>query len=201
MCLAIYKPAKIDIPEQHLRNAWQTNSDGAGFAYIDKGKVVIDKGYMFLKDFLDAYSKATKQFKSSPFLVHFRIRTKGDKTGTNTHPFQINGGALIHNGSIDGTSAHFSNGPSDTALFVKEFADKLTYEFVSKNITALEGAVDNNKIVLMWADPSQRIILNEKRGEWVGDIWYSNNSYAKDYSRGRHGASVDWHNGMGLGAD
>lgn len=180
MCLAVFKPAKLGISEEYLRNAWQGNSDGAGFAFVRSNKVVIEKGFMGVKDFLAAYDAAYKANKRSPFLIHFRIRTQGDKSQDNTHPFPIKNGALIHNGGLDGTGAAYHVGKSDTCLFAERLADKLSYDAVSARVKELSDAVGYNKLAMLY-DNGKHVILNEGAGHWHNDVWFSNHSYS--YSR------------------
>lgn len=176
MCLAIVKPGPAVIPESHLRQGWISNSDGAGFSYIKEGKVCIEKGFMELKDFLAAYQVASTKYKSSPFLIHFRIRSMGNKTADNTHPFVIAGGALIHNGSLDGTGAQYGEGPSDTAMFAARFAADLTFDIVNNNKKEFDSALGYNKMCMLY-DDGKYAIINEKDGVWKDDVWYSNHSF------------------------
>lgn len=176
MCLAIFKPANVILPEESIRNGWIANSDGGGYAYINKKKVVMRKGIMTLKEFGEAYAADSKQYKKSPFAVHFRIRSMGDKDPLNTHPFAIADGALIHNGTIDGTGAQHGVGVSDTAKFCEMFGDKLTFDWVQENKADLEAAVSWNKLVMLYSTGKFHII-NEKQGLWHGDVWYSNHSF------------------------
>lgn len=176
MCLAIFKPAKCSITEEALRNGWQGNSDGAGFAFVRNGKVQIMKGFMTVKDFLEAYNTAVKANRKSPFVIHFRIRSRGEKNAENTHPFQIKDGVLIHNGSLDGTGAEFAKGKSDTFLFAEKFADRLPFDVVSASKKELGDAVGYNKVVILY-DDGRHIIVNENLGHWKDDVWYSNHSY------------------------
>ena len=176
MCLAIVKPAKVSIPEQLLKEGWLHNPDGAGFCYVAKKKVVAVKGLMTYKEFLDAYTKAVAKYPASPFLVHFRIRSQGDKSPENTHPFPIKGGMLIHNGTIDGTKSKWGEGPSDTFYFAETFGDKMEYAFIKEHKKDWEDALNYNKVAILY-DDAQYLILNEKQGEWLNDVWYSNMSY------------------------
>lgn len=175
MCLAIVKPAAVDVPVANLREGWIHNPDGGGFAYIHKGKVKIEKGFKTLADFLTAYEAATKKHKKSPFLIHFRIKTHGDKSDANTHPFPIEGGALIHNGTISGTGAT-SDGKSDTCLFAEKISGKVTRDVLRDNLADWNSAIDYNKIAFLF-DDGQYVILGEKNGNWTQDVWYSNFSY------------------------
>jgi glutamine amidotransferase len=176
MCLAIFKPAKCVISEESLRNGWQGNSDGAGFAFVRNNKVQLSKGFMTVKEFLEGYNAAIKANRKSPFVVHFRIRSQGDKSVGNTHPFPIKGGVLIHNGNLEGTGSEYGKGKSDTALFAEKFADRLDYATVNAHKKEFSDAVGYNKIVLLY-DDMKHVILNESYGHWDNDVWYSNRSY------------------------
>lgn len=177
MCLAVYKPAGLVIPASSLVNGFLNNSDGAGFAYVAKGKVNITKGLMTYKDFIAAYEAAFTANKKSPFLIHFRIRTMGFRDADNTHPYRLpNGGALIHNGGIDGTGAIYNEGKSDTALFIEQFGQYLTYKNVEKYKASLEDVLSWNKLAMLYPDGKHHII-NEKAGTWTDDIWYSNHTF------------------------
>lgn len=182
MCVAIYSPAKLHLTEDVIRSCWQANPDGAGFAFVADSKVVISKGFMKCKEFLEGYNTATKENPHSPFLIHFRIRTMGDKDELNTHPFPIKNGALIHNGSFDGTGAVFK-GQSDTAKFAERYYSHpaWNYEDISENKADLEKDIEYNKVAMLW-DDSKYLILNESKGTWVGNIWFSNNSYTSSRS-------------------
>lgn len=177
MCLAIYKPAKVSIPEESLRNGWIANPDGAGYAFVHKGKVVIRKGYTKLTDFLKDFNEDVKKHKNSAFVIHFRIRSMGDKTPENTHPFPVEGGVMIHNGTLNGTGAIYQSGPSDTRLFSEKFKDKLNLKFVLGHRAELAEAIGRyNKFVFLY-DNGQGVIVNEDAGQWRDDVWYSNFSF------------------------
>ena len=190
MCLAIFQPAAVTVPETALRAGWCSNSDGAGFAYLRKGKVKVQKGYMSLKDFMEAYSDAAGKNKDSPFLIHFRIRSQGDKSSANTHPFELPTGAVIHNGTLDGTGATWGVGESDTAKFVSKFKDILNFDFLSAKKKEMEDAVSYNKMAFLFND-GRHVILNESKGHWDGGVWYSNGSYKSAWSTGKNGRSCD----------
>lgn len=189
MCLAIFKPAKVILPESSIREGWVHNPDGGGYAFLNsKGKIIKRKGITTLKEFGEAYAKDSKQYKKSPFIVHFRIRSAGAKSPDNTHPFDIADGALIHNGTISGTGATYT-GDSDTKKFCDEFGDKLTSEWVKENKASLEDALTGgNKLVMLYQN-GQHFIINEKQGVWADDVWYSNHSYKAYSSHFPSGAS------------
>ena len=185
MCLAIFKPPGKDVSEAKLKGGWQSNPGGAGFAFVKGKKVVTQKGFMKLQDFLEAYNIARQKNKKSPFLIHFRIPSMGDSTAVNTHPFPFGGvnellnnsftsnAALIHNGTIYGTGAVHGAGPSDTAKFTERYGPKLTFVNVEENKKYIDLALGYNKVVILYNDGSHQI-LNEKEGHWMDGVWFSN---------------------------
>lgn len=181
MCLAIVQPVGSFIPIPHLQQGWVHNPDGAGYAFTRDGKVVVKKGYGKLKTFMEDYHKDVRDNEESAFLVHFRIRTYGDKGDGNTHPFIIPNGAMIHNGSFTGTGAKGNEGASDTAAFANKFGQHLSYDFVYNKAKQLGDAISSyNKLALLYND-NRYVIVNEDQGVWDDKVWYSNGSY-KRYS-------------------
>lgn len=176
MCLAIFKPEKVAINKEHLRQGWICNSDGAGFAFIHKRKVVIKKGFLKLQDFLDSFDTVYKTHKTSPMLIHFRIRSMGARDADNTHPHAIPNGALIHNGTLSGTGARYNDGHSDTHLFVQKFRDSLSYDVVNKYKAEFDMAFDLNKLAMLY-DNGNHVIINEGLGVWNEEVWYSNRTF------------------------
>ena len=177
MCIAIVKPKGIAIHEEYLRASWIANPDGAGFAYVKEGKVVVEKGFMTLAPFIEAYKQAADSNKKSNFLIHFRIRSMGDKSDGNTHPFEYEHGCMIHNGTLDGTGAKWGEGGSDTKLFLDKFKEKLTLAVLDKYKTQMGEAIGvGNKLAFLFNGGQYRII-NEQRGLWRDGIWYSNSTY------------------------
>jgi hypothetical protein len=184
MCIAIFKPAGKEMKVEHLHQSWIGNSDGAGFAFIKDGEVVISKGYMTYKEFESAYLEAEFMFPDSPFLIHFRIRSMGERDAENTHPFKLpDGGALIHNGTISGTGAQYLVGKSDTALFVEKYGKALTYDIVEKEKLYIETSIDYNKLVILYPD-GRHHILNKEYGVEHNGIWYSNDTFMPWAQRG-----------------
>jgi len=182
MCLAIVKPASAVVPEDALRAGWISNSDGGGFAFVSNGEVVIANGYMKLKDFYAAYNSAVEANPDSPFLLHFRICSMGDVSKDNTHPFPIEGGALIHNGTLSGTAARYSTGPSDTKYFVEMFKKDLSFDVIQDNKGKWDAAMGHNKLAMLYNDGRYQIV-NEGLGVWEGGVWYSNHSFrTRSYS-------------------
>jgi hypothetical protein len=191
MCLAIYKPAGKSIPVDHLRNGFESNPHGAGFAFANDGVVSIRKGYFSFKEFLAAYNEIVSD--ELPVLVHFRYATHGKRNEFNCHPWPVCGGeyACIHNGIINIES---SKKKSDTGHFVDLVLTPMLECVADPATPALKFLVEEtigtgNKIVLM--DGAGKVtIYNEKAGHWEQGVWYSNHGYEGygryHYKRGRH---------------
>lgn len=177
MCLAIFKPAGVSVPFEHLQNGWIRNPDGAGFALHEKGRIKVTKGLMTLKEFSAALDKVKKKQVDCPMLIHFRIRSLGDRNAEQTHPFVFEHGAAIHNGTLDGTGAIHGTGDSDTNKFIAAVGSELTPEIVERCKDDLGRAVGAwNKIAFLFKN-GKHVILNERAGYWHEGVWYSNRTY------------------------
>lgn len=187
MCVAIVTPKGQRIPTDKLLEGWQTNGHGGGFAYVKKGKVAIEKGFMTYPEFEKAYLAAARKFADkSPFLVHMRIRTSGLTDKENTHPFKIKGGAMIHNGVLFTPSKDDEKNYkdfSDTRIFAARMYNVLTKDDIIISKKKLESTISWNKMAFLY-DDGDYVILNEGAGFWVDGIWYSNRSCeVSTYSR------------------
>ncbi len=177
MCLAIFKPRGVCISKKYLRNGFESNDHGAGFAVATKeGELKIFKGYMTWKDFYTAY----KPFAGATALIHFRLATHGDMSHDNCHPFDLCNGtlAMVHNGIISMMSDDRTK--SDTRLFCETVLEPLLKR-VPINEPALKLLVEaaigsGNKVALLHASGAH-VIFNEGAGEWCNGAWFSNTGY------------------------
>ena len=198
MCIAIAKPIGVDVPNDDiLTNCFNNNPDGAGFAFNHNNEVVIRKGYMKLKDFLDAFHKYDEKFnfKNRGVLIHTRITTHGGTNPQMCHPFPINSDegalkkieycspfAIVHNGIISLTSGEATKKKdmSDTAIFVQKYLTKIAKNknwFNNKaNIELIEELIDSKMAVL---NGKGKIIMTSGFTEDNG-IFYSNSSYKEN---------------------
>ena len=110
MCLAIYKPAECMPDWGALEEGFQSNDDGAGFAAVADGKVIVSKGHFTFDDFREAYLP----YQHLQSAVHFRWATHGKTDVLNCHPFRISDEtALIHNGVLSICLLYTSPSPRD----------------------------------------------------------------------------------------
>ena len=206
MCIAVAKPIGVEIPDDDiLTNCFKNNPDGAGFAFNHNNEVVIRKGYMKLKDFLDAFHKYDEKFnfKNRGVLIHTRITTHGGTNPQMCHPFPINSDegalkkieycspfAIVHNGIISLTSGEATKKKdmSDTAIFVQKYLTKIAKNknwFNNKaNIELIEELIDSKMAVL---NGNGKIIMTSGFTEDNG-IFYSNSSYKEN----RYKKVYDW---------
>ena len=183
----VTKPGVV-APAQHIRNAWEDNADGAGYAYVDveKKELVIKKGWTDCEDFIRAYHEDMTNNPLSNGLCHLRWASAGDVNSENCHPFELNtingNTALIHNGTIHKMNAK-KDGDSDTKMFAK-YLDELPDDFIYSEGTLklLDKFIGQSKVVLL--DEENTItFINESLGEWVEDIWYSNDYWKPETYR------------------
>lgn len=177
MCVAILAPkGKVLTPKQ-LWAGWCSNGDGGGIAYLDKeGKVRISKGFMEYNPFEKEYERLVTEFGlNGPMLIHMRIRSAGDKSKENTHPFPIKNGALIHNGTMFHPRPEGKVHKCDSRVFAETLFNILTPEDVKDAKKDLEDAVGYNKIAMMW-DGGEYALLNESNWYDIDGIYHSNQS-------------------------
>ena len=142
MCVIIAKQREDRLPTtKELVACFNTNPDGAGFMYLDKGQVVIDKGYMKFNDFYGRYKTLCKKynnFKDLPLVIHCRIGTSGGNTAMNTHPYPISNNikdlhnlhikcdvGVAHNGVISDYHPE-GNDYNDTAEYIMSWMYNVT---------------------------------------------------------------------------
>ena len=214
MCIIAAKPAGVPMPDEEiLRAMWNSNRDGAGFMYAERGKVRIEKGFMKYQAFADALEKVRSRLDltATPVVLHFRITTHGGTKPENTHPFPItdNMGALrkltattdvgvAHNGIIPITARR---GVSDTMTYIASqlapLKRALPRFYENKHAMQLiENAIESRMAFLTGAGKIYTI------GHFIedGGVLYSNSSYKElravwrscDYGSG-WGKSGDWY--------
>lgn len=170
MCLAIYKPACVSIPKEHLENGFYSNMDGAGIAYTGSGKLHIIKPLWTFESFYQAY----QEIKAHQMMIHFRWATSG--SFQDVHPFLINQSlAVCHNGMLQ---KYGSLSQSDTAHFVdSRLIPARSNAWKTKKFQRqIETEIYPGKLVFLHANGEYKI-YNESLGEWRDSCWYSNDSY------------------------
>jgi predicted glutamine amidotransferase len=92
-----------------FKKCWETNDHGAGFAWLDEGKVHFIKGFMTEKKAWNAYKH---EVIGHPHIAHFRLTSAGTTCKELTHPFIVSPDSpiylrwsgdedvLFHNGTV-----------------------------------------------------------------------------------------------------
>ena len=172
MCIAIVKPRGVSLAEDRLRLCFSNNSDGAGFAIAKGGRVEIHKGYKTVEAFLVAYCH--HRVDEHPALVHFRITTRGSSDPGNHHPFPLDAGALVHNGTINWLGKA-GTGKSDTRLFAELLKD-LTLDQLTRLRPLVEHGTGWSRFAVLGHD-GQFLVFNRQGWEQADGALYSNDSY------------------------
>jgi len=214
MCIIIAKNKSDRLPTiEELKNSFEYNSDGAGFMYVDKGQVVIDKGYMqeglFIKRF-EELCKTYNNFDNKCLVIHCRIGTSSSNTAPNTHPYPVTYKerelhkahftcdlGMAHNGIIHDYTPTWSK---PTTNDTQEFILKYVYPLYSKwhdfykNRFILEGLqkVTNSKLAFLDKDDNLYLV-----GDFTEDnnLMFSNTSYKSyRYSNTYTNNGYNWKN-------
>ena len=165
MCIIIYKPAAMLLSAETIQTAFENNSHGAGFAYVDNGTVNIKKGFFTLAAFNEAY----EPYKAHQAILHFRIRTHGTYEAENCHPLEVTPNLVFaHNGVLYKMPTHKEN--SDTVQFnelilknlIRIYGKRLVFD---KHFIPILDDYSMSKFVFL-DHTGQFSIINEKDGEW-----------------------------------
>lgn len=174
MCLLIFKPEGVTVPQSDLIHGARANRDGAGIAYYNGRKVVIEKSPKWGET---EVSKALAKIGNAPAIIHFRLATHGKVDASNAHPFELpHGFAAAHNGVIHGVDCLPNE--SDTRAFLRS----CVAPFIAPRDKAIDPALASlwgdeigkgNKLAIM--SPTGHVTLvNEDAGTWEDGVWYSN---------------------------
>jgi hypothetical protein len=205
MCVICAKKSGIAIPSlATFEECFDSNKDGAGFAFARDGKVYVNKGLMTFDAFKTALELATRDMDTTetPMLFHFRIGTHGSKNAPeHTHPFPLSGDykamqsltfetdtAIAHNGiatfgSLIGWQGYVRSGVISDASDSMELIAKVFYPLSVLNaqylqnpdiVALIKEILKSNKIAMLHADGSFDIF-----GDFITDegLLYSNSSY------------------------
>jgi hypothetical protein len=175
MCIAILNTKKAGkLPKSYIKNSWENNDMGAGLLWTEKGKLNTFKTYEY-DEFEKKYYSIRRKKETGNIVLHFRIATSGFDKHINLHPFLVNDDlGFVHNGVLYGLG---NKKYSDTYEF-NEMLKTFKHDFLSCKMTRMliEQYIDYSKLIFLAADDKYTII-NEKKGHWAGNNWYSNDSY------------------------
>lgn len=185
MCIIIFSPNGMPIPDSDIRTAWNNgNDDGAGYVFVTSdNELIIRKPFFRLNALLAAYHADHIDHPDSVFLMHLRLATNGKPSEQTTHPFLLDNGqtVLAHNGIL--TDFAHNHNKSDTVLFCQTvLSDRTPAQLLSHTFAHILADMigGGNKFVIL-ANNGEYSIINEDAGEWNSEIWYSNTTYRKGH--------------------
>lgn len=180
MCIAALLKPGANIDDATVHQMANANRNGVGIGYVrtvnQTPEVCIEKGLFNSQEWIDKLRVIQKAAPDSPIILHARIATLGRVSRDNCHPFVIKDGALAHNGMMWSSSNGHTAVKSDTREFTERMYNNFVYEDLMFDLGAIEKAVGFNKLVMLFKD-KRYIIVNERLGKWIGDVWFSNQNF------------------------
>lgn len=176
MCIIACSPEGKTIPKENLEQCFRSNSDGAGYMYSENGKLIVKKGFFTFDEFYDSYLP----HEQKKIVLHFRIKTHGERNEENCHPFLVDESlAFVHNGVIKIEEDHKQY--SDTWHFNEKIVKPMYRDnrgFLKRiyNQELIKSFIGYSKLVFM-DGKGRSMIINPDKGEWHDGVWYSNGSY------------------------
>lgn len=196
MCIIMYAPKGIVIPEKFIENAFYNNPDGAGMMYYQQDKkgeylVHYKKGYFDLENFLKDWRAIPKDV---PRAIHCRIATSGKISTACCHPFPIEdsakkmcegegiayNGCLMHNGVLHDYEpvGKMKAEYSDTMMFTEDLVYDLNKVLTNIGVQQLvEEKMQTERSRLLIFDKDLQVYMF---GTWLKDkkgFYTSNESY------------------------
>lgn len=180
MCVIVYQPAEKKLTKKVAEGLWRRNSDGGGFAFLNEDSWHTHKTMEF-DDWWKSYREVLTELSPRPILIHMRIRTHGETDLNNVHPFEVSSGKYMaaHNGIIHYVP-DYKDGRSDTRVFLEDTVPHFPDNWldIPEMTDLVTEAIGWSKMVFM-PHPSLGLehtayILNEKKGEWLDGMWFSN---------------------------
>lgn len=183
MCVAVAVNPGARLTHSEWDKCWSANPDGGGYAYLHRGKLIVQRG-LSRADLWRRYFKDAQNNPKSPFILHFRIATHGNVCLDNTHPFIVDhrhsgSTVLAHNGIIANVLTDLEPNESDTRAFIRLYARFLPAGWMDNAaiVELVEHYIGTSLIVMLTTDKAASrnlYILNESLGTWDGDRWFSN---------------------------
>jgi len=186
MCIIVAKPRGKAIKKEIYENCFANNPDGAGFIVRERsGELLMKKGFFKFQDFWEAF----QEHQSKQAIIHFRIKTHGDLSEENCHPFWVkeNELAFAHNGVIS-ISSENNLKMSDTWHFntkvLQHLHEKLGPNFIADPVIQelITSYISWSKLAFLNTEGNM-LIFNKSKGDEEDGVWYSNSSYKWSFNK------------------
>lgn len=160
MCVIIHLRPKKILDKKILQNCYDNNPDGWGIMSVIDGKYQIVRS---MQSF-DIFEKSLADF--SPEVVraiHFRIRTRGDISINNVHPFRVSDNLwMMHNGTLDIDSTATE---SDSKIWAEKSLNEVIHTW--ERLTDDRSALTHNEFISMVEEHTDgsRILFMDGNGK------------------------------------
>ena len=171
MCLII-QGSKSSIGKDILADAYDSNQDGWGIMYSYRQKLKVTRGFT-----LENLYRALEKVPDVEIFVHLRMRTHGDISRGNLHPYRVtNDLYLMHNGIVNDVHRPYSSW-SDTkavvALITPLVKSNPLLIFTPGFQKLFEPISKGSRFVFLHSS-GRHLIFNRNQGIKYQDLWCSN---------------------------
>jgi hypothetical protein len=180
MCLIIHKPKGVQVHLDLLHSASEYNPHGYGLMALTGPQKISILRHPCTN--FDELRRAYLQVAKYECVIHLRLRTRGNITRMNTHPFRVTESIyMAHNGTLN---IHCRlPGRSDSWHVVNDYLTPLLHhtpkilhdKAFQQHLAAKIGS--NNRMVFMDAQQRKTIIINQQLGVEYQGLWLSNTKW------------------------
>lgn len=187
MCLLLTrKGGSPELNEAWLKDFYKKNDDGFGFMYATDGHIFVDKSLGKVEEFIEKWR--TYEAMGIDFVAHLRMRTHGDVSIENCHPYQVLDGShgvemwMMHNGVLSNGNDK-DKSKSDTWHFIEDYMRPLLDPAVGGNPdliyspefkAILGSAVGGGNKLIFLDNRGQLATINKAQGKVWNGMWLSN---------------------------
>lgn len=189
MCLIMFSRNINRIQDSWYKNSKETNGDGLGIMFPEKGRLVVLKAFES-KAQDELFEQVKKRVKpGTPIATHQRFGTSGVKDTTNVHPFK-----LLSKDEGDSIDLYMMHNGIISIKEVGNLCDTATYaEYVLRPMLKRDNNLwhtDEFKLLMDLSIGSSKLLfmdnkgnvefVGEDRGKWKHKVWLSTPSYIED---------------------
>lgn len=170
MCLII-QGLKSSISKDILADAYDSNQDGWGIMYSYRQKLKVTRGFT-----LENLYRALEKVPDVEIFVHLRMRTHGDISQSNLHPYRVtNDLYLMHNGIVDVHRPYssWSDTKAVVALITPLVKSNPLVIFTPGFQKLFEPISKGSRFVFLHSS-GRHLIFNRNQGVEYQDLWCSN---------------------------